>query len=108
MEVYYRLLFTFCLLIMAVIILIYLIRSIRGPQLTDRILAINAIGMLTIGAAAILAAWQQELYLLDVCLIYAMLSFLGMVVLLMLIARLHFEEEDREKEKEKKGEGNHA
>lgn len=87
MELYYGYLFRFSLLILAVIIVIYVIRSIVGPALADRILAVNAIGTCTILAIAILSLTMQEAYLLDVCLVYAMLSFLAIIVLSAFVTR---------------------
>ncbi len=52
-----------------------------GPRLADRIVAINMIGTMTIVEIAILSLYMRESYLLDVCLIYAMISFLAVVVL---------------------------
>lgn len=87
MELYYQYLFRFSLLILAVIIVIYVVRSIVGPALADRILAVNAIGTSTILAISILSLSMQESYLLDVCLVYAMLSFLAIIVLTAFVTR---------------------
>ena len=100
MEQYYRGLFILCLIILAVIILIYVIRSIIGPKLTDRIIAVNAIGTLTIVAIVLL----KESYLLDVCLIYAMLSFLAVVVLVQLYLKVYAEKQKEDEEEHDWGE----
>ena len=104
MEQYYRGLFILWLIILAVIILIYVIRSIIGPKLTDRIIAVNAIGTLTIVAIAILAMLLKESYLLDVCLIYAMLSFLAVVVLVQLYLKVYAEKQKEDEEEHDWGE----
>lgn len=58
-----------------------MIRAIIGPTIADRIVAINMIGSITITIIAILSVMLHEGYLLDVCLIYVMISFLAVVVL---------------------------
>lgn len=58
-----------------------MIRAIIGPTIADRIVAINMIGSFTISIIAILSVMLHEGYLLDVCLIYVLISFLAVVVL---------------------------
>ena len=77
----YTCLYTGALVILAVLIGVMLIRSIRGPGVTDRILSINMIGTLVISCIAVLYAYLGESYLLDVALIYTMISFVTVLVL---------------------------
>lgn len=70
-----------CMIVIGVLIILCLIRAVLGPRLADRIVAINMIGTMTIVEIAILALYMRESYLYDVCLIYAMISFLAVVVL---------------------------
>lgn len=58
-----------------------LIRSIRGPRMADRILGVNMAGSLATASIAVLAVDLEQSWLLDVCLIYCMISFLAVVVL---------------------------
>ncbi|MCQ2510308.1 MAG: monovalent cation/H+ antiporter complex subunit F [Lachnospiraceae bacterium] len=71
----------FCMVVIGILLMICLIRAIMGPRITDRVVAINMIGTMTIVEIAILALYIHETYLYDVCLIYAMISFLAVVVL---------------------------
>lgn len=77
----YTCLYTGALVILAVLIGVMLIRSIRGPSVTDRILSINMIGTMVISCIAVLYAYLGESYLLDVALIYTMISFVTVLVL---------------------------
>jgi multicomponent Na+:H+ antiporter subunit F len=77
----YSCLYTGALVILAVLIGVMLIRSIMGPGVTDRILSINMIGTMVISGIAILYAYLEESYLLDVALIYTMISFVSVLVL---------------------------
>lgn len=71
-----------------------LLRAIRGPRMADRILGVNMIGSLTTAAIAILAVYLDQSWLLDVCLIYCMISFLAVVVLAKISIASHAEGED--------------
>lgn len=71
----------FCMVVIGILLMICLVRAIVGPRITDRVVAINMIGTMTIVEIAILALYMRETYLYDVCLIYAMISFLAVVVL---------------------------
>ena len=77
----YTCLYTGALVILAVLIGVMLIRSIRGPGVTDRILSINMIGTMVISCIAVLYAYLGGSYLLDVALIYTMISFVTVLVL---------------------------
>lgn len=79
-SVYHGFLLT-CMIVVGALIILCLVRAILGPRLADRIVAINMIGTMTIVEIAMLALYMRESYLLDVCLIYAMISFLAVVVL---------------------------
>ena len=70
-----------CMLIIGLFILIAIFRSFLGPRMTDRIIAVNMIGTFTISIIAMLTVFLKEEYLADVCLIYAMISFLSVVLL---------------------------
>ena len=58
-----------------------LIRAMIGPRITDRILSINMLGTMVISGIAVLSRLLDESYLVDVALIYAMISFLAVMML---------------------------
>ncbi|MBR0044580.1 MAG: hypothetical protein IJP56_07065 [Synergistaceae bacterium] len=58
-----------------------LLRAILGPRFTDRIIAANIIGTKTIALISIISLIVGEDYLVDICLIYAIISFMSVVVL---------------------------
>ena len=68
-----------------------LIRAIRGPRIADRIIGANMAGTMTILAIAILADFLKQDWLLDVCLIYCMISFLAVIVLSKIYISVHLE-----------------
>lgn len=79
-TVYHGFLLT-CMIVTAALIILCLIRAVLGPRLTDRVPAVNMIGTMTIVEIAMFALYLRESYLFDVCLIYAMISFLAVVIL---------------------------
>ena len=80
----------------AVLIVACLVRSVLGPRMTDRVVAVNSIGTMTIVIIAILSVLLDESYLLDVCLIYAMISFVAVVVLPKIYTGVYREEHKEE------------
>ena len=77
----YYVLFTAALIFLAIMVVLCLIRAIIGPKVADRIVATNMMGTMILVMIAILALMMQEGYLVDICLIYAMISFLAVVCL---------------------------
>ena len=77
----YNVLFQSALVVLAVLTLLCLVRAIQGPRIADRIVSINMISTLTIAMIGILAIRQNQGYLVDVALIYALIGFLAVVVL---------------------------
>ena len=83
--------------VLAVCLLASLFRSIFGPRFTDRIVGINMIGTQTILIICILAYLIGEQYLVDIALIYAMISFLAVVVMVNIYLSVYREKALRSK-----------
>ena len=83
-----------CMILLAILIVIAVIRSARGPRTTDRIICVNMIGTMTIVLIAMLSVYMNEDYLVDVCLIYAMISFLSVVILTKVYTGIYLERKD--------------
>ena len=66
------------LIFLAIILFACLVRAIMGPRVADRVIAVNTVVMVMI---SILALLLKEGYLMDICLIYACISFLAVVVI---------------------------
>ena len=80
MEIYHTLYITL-LILLSFMLLICLIRAVKGPRIADRIMAVNMMGTMVMVMISILALMLKEGYLVDICLIYAMISFLAVVVI---------------------------
>lgn len=74
-------LLTGSIVFLSVTIFFCLMRAALGPRYSDRIIAANIIGTKIILLIAVLSMIIGEDYLADICLIYAVISFLSVVVL---------------------------
>ena len=95
---------TIALFILAFMAILCLIRAIIGPTIADRLVAVNMMGTMVMVMIALLAVVKDQGYLMDICLIYAMISFLAVVVLTRIYTGVYREA----KEHKKKGEKGHA
>ena len=84
MEKAERILYVAALLCLGVCLFFSLFRAVRGPRPMDRVVGINMTNTLAMLCLAICAFLLDESWLLDVCLIYGMISFLAVTVLSML------------------------
>ena len=91
-----------CLIILAVMLMLCLLRAVLGPRVAERIVAVNMMGTMVMVMIAILAIMMEESYLIDVCLIYAMVSFLAVIVITKVYMGVYRERRSRDKE-EKNG-----
>ncbi len=98
----YNVFFNIVLAVQGVILLLCFIRSVIGPSVTDRIVAVNMVGTNIIAIIAVLAVRLGESYLSDIGLIYAMVSFLAVVLLTKVYMGAYREKKLREMEAAKK------
>jgi multicomponent Na+:H+ antiporter subunit F len=87
---------------LAVCLVLGLIRAVIGPGISDRLVAVNMITTIVTVIIAILAVLKDEGYLVDICLIYAMISFLAVVVLSRIYTGVYREEKAHQKKKEER------
>ncbi len=102
----YQYFLTGVLIILAVLVVICLARAIIGPRIADRVVSVNMMGTLVIVIIAILAFMLGEGYLVDICLIYAMISFLAVIVITKVYMGVYLEKKE-EGNKEGKKDGGH-
>lgn len=80
-EMIYHPFFIILLILLSFMLLICLIRAVKGPRVADHLMAVNMMGTMVMVMISILALLLKEGYLVDLCLIYAMISFLAVVVI---------------------------
>ena len=93
----YEWIFHIILVVLAFMLLLCLMRAIIGPRITDRLVAVNMIGTMVMVIISIMALIMEEGYLVDICLIYAMISFLSVVVLTKVYTGVYMEAKDENK-----------
>ncbi len=98
----YFYMFLTVLFVLTVLIIFGFIRVIKGPKIADRIVGINMISTIVIVIVAILSYLIGEEYLIDICIIYAAISFLAVVVLTKVYMGAH-EELRRLRERKRNG-----
>ena len=96
MQEAYDIFFTAVLIVLAVMVVLCLIRAIIGPKIADRIISVNMMGTMVIVTIAILALMLGEGYLVDICIIYAMISFLAVIVLTKVYMGVYLEKHRKE------------
>jgi multicomponent Na+:H+ antiporter subunit F len=66
-----------CLMLIG--LLIAMLRFILGPSVVDRVIAFDAMTIITLSLIATIAHFSSRFIYLDVALVYGLLSFLGVV-----------------------------
>ena len=70
-------LFFYAVIILAILMLVSLVRLILGPSIADRVVAVDAVNTMTVGAMIMLGVYYKQLIFIDVALIYALISFVS-------------------------------
>ena len=92
--------------VLAVMLILCLTRAVIGPRIADRLVAVNMMTTMVTVIIAILAVLKNEGYLVDICLIYAMISLLAVVVLSRIYTGVYREAKAHQMRKEEKHNGN--
>lgn len=74
--------FTAAAIAILVTMLLAIIRTLLGPTVYDRILAVNMVGTKTVLLIAVIAYLTDRTDLLDISLVYALINFIGVVAVL--------------------------
>lgn len=98
LEQAYQMFFTAVLIFLAIMVVLCLVRAIIGPRIADRIVSVNMMGTMVMVIIAVLALMLEEGYLADICLIYAMISFLAVIVLTKVYMGVYLEKKKEERE----------
>ena len=80
------------LVVLALVVFGYFIRTILGPHFSDRLLAVNSISTVVMLFICFIAVMQGENYIIDIALIYAVLGFVSVIILCKAYLRSHHKE----------------
>ena len=103
MENVYRILIIICIAVLAVLIVLTLVHTIRGKSITERTVPVNMAGTMAVVIMLMLSILLGETGVLDTALLYSMLSFLAVVVLSKVY--IGVDKERKLKRNEENGEG---
>ena len=84
---------------LAITMIVCLVRAVRGPKLADRIVATNMICVKTILLIVMVAVYMGDDFLVDVALVYSLLSFLAVIVLTRFMLKVKVNREGKESRK---------
>lgn len=80
------------LIVLALVVFGYFIRTILGPHFSDRILAVNSISTVVMLFICFIAVMQGENYIIDIAIIYATIGFISVIILCKAYLRSHHKE----------------
>ena len=100
LEMAHKGIYWLVLFLLAAMLFACLIRAVRGPRIADRIVAGNMMGTMIMVMIAVMALMLGENYLVDICLIYAMISFLAVTVLAKVYMGIYEEKRKKADKKE--------
>ncbi|WP_421907923.1 cation:proton antiporter [Methanolacinia petrolearia] len=63
--------------ILCLLIVIAMVRLVKGPTAPDRVVAFDVINTLTVGVFLVVGIGYEELFFVEVAIVYALLSFIG-------------------------------
>jgi multicomponent Na+:H+ antiporter subunit F len=67
----------FTVLFLVALMLLAMVRLVKGPTSADRVVALDAVNTLVVAAMIVLGVVFHQFIFIDVAIIYALLSFVG-------------------------------
>lgn len=77
----------YVLWVLMALMILYLIRAVRGPAIWDRLLALNLIATKIIVIVVLFASMDGEAFLLDFALLYSLSSFIGTIFIALFLSK---------------------
>jgi len=71
---------TFLILLILFAILLSFIRFIKGPHLTDRVVAFDTMGIIAVSLLVLLSVTLKSSLYLDVAFVFALIGFIGTII----------------------------
>jgi multicomponent Na+:H+ antiporter subunit F len=71
----------YVIFLLVVAVFIILVRIARGPTLPDRVLATDTANSIIIGIIVLISLYYNNQIIVDIAIVYAMLTFLGTLAL---------------------------
>ena len=96
------------IIFLSVTVLLCLIRAVRGPQLATRIIATNMIAIKIMLMIVVVGAFIGEDYLIDIAIVYALLSFLAVIIFARHLLQIKLKEQRLAELKQKQAQAQEA
>jgi len=77
----------YVLWVLLFLMILYMIRGVKGPTIWDRLLALNLIATKIIVIIVVFASLQDEAFLLDFALLYSLSSFIGTIFIALFLSK---------------------
>jgi len=77
----------YVLWVLLCLMILYMIRGVKGPTIWDRLLALNLIATKIIVIIVVFASLQDEAFLLDFALLYSLSSFIGTIFIALFLSK---------------------
>ena len=91
--------FAVLLCLMLAEVVFCLVRALKGPRISDRVVALNVIGTIVVLMICMLSYLLEASFLVDVAILYAMLNLVGVVVLCRVATVRHAELKEKQEAK---------
>ena len=72
--------FSIAMLIIGLSFLLVIVRFLKGKSVADRVVALDVLTISSIGLIVLLAHWLDRAIYIDVSIVYAILSFIGVII----------------------------
>ena len=79
------------------LMILYIVRAVKGPSIWDRLLALNLIATKIIVIIVLFASLQGEAFLLDFALLYSLSSFIGTIFIALFLSKQKLSERRRKR-----------
>ena len=100
-DVLYNYMYIGLCIILGILIIFAIIKSIIGPKVADRIVAVNMISTIVVMILCVLTVqYESEGYLSDIPILYVMISFVSIIVLANVFINVNMRKKCKDENKE--------
>lgn len=100
-DVLYNYLYIGLIIVLGILIVFAIIKSIIGPKVADRIVAVNMVSTMVVMILCILTVkYETAGYLSDIPILYVMISFVSIIVLANVFINVNMRKKFKEENKE--------
>ena len=87
----------FDFILLFTLLILYVIRAVRGPSVWDRLMGYNLISTKVIVIIIAIASYRELAFLMDFAIIYTLTGFIGTIFLSLFLFRVQFVRKSKKK-----------